>query len=167
MEPFLGETRAFAFGIVPRGWMPCAGQLLSIQQNAALFSLLGVTYGGNGVTNFALPDLRGRAPVSYSGSVAIGTPSGTETVTLTTAQVPPHTHAVYASTAAASTAAPSTASLATLPQGASAYAAPNGSATLAANAVATSGASQPHENMQPSLAVNWCIATSGIFPSRS
>lgn len=167
MDPFLGETRAFAFGITPKGWAPCDGRLLSVQQNQALFSLLGVAYGGNGTTNFALPDLRGRAPLGYGSSVAIGAQSGSETATLTAAEVPAHTHAVYASTAAASTAAPSTASLATLPPSVSAYAVPSGSAALAAGAVATSGANQAHENMQPSLAVNWCIATSGIFPSRS
>lgn len=171
MEPFIGETRAFAFGITPKGWAPCAGQLLSIQQNQALFSLLGVTYGGNGITNFALPDLRGRAPLGYgqaaSGPVAIGAQSGTETVTLTAVQVPPHSHAAYASTAAASVAAPGTASLAALPEGFSAYAAPAAGTTLAASAVTTSGGNQPHENMQPSLAVNWCIAITGIFPSRN
>jgi microcystin-dependent protein len=167
MDPFLGETRAFAFGITPRGWAPCDGRLLSVQQNSALFSLLGTFYGGDGITTFALPDLRGRAPLGCDGSVAIGARSGTETVTLTAAQVPSHTHAAYASTAAASTAAPSTASLAPLPEGFSAYAAPAANTTLAASAVATSGASQPHENMQPSLAVNWCIAINGIYPSRS
>ncbi len=167
MDPFLGETRAFAFGITPKGWAPCDGRLLAVQQNQALFSLLGVAYGGDGIITFALPDLRGRAPLGYGSAVPIGARSGTEAVTLTTAEVPAHTHAAYASTAAASTAAPSTASLAALPAGVSAYAPPNGSATLAAGAVAISGASQAHENMQPSLAVNWCIATSGIYPSRS
>lgn len=166
MEPFLGETRAFAFGITPKGWLPCDGRLLAIQQNQALFSLLGVAYGGNGNTTFGLPDLRGRTPLGYGGAVAMGTQSGSETVALTAAQVPAHTHAVYASTATASIAAPSTASLATLPT-ATAYAAPNGSDALAAGAVALSGGDQPHENMQPSLAVNWCIATTGLFPSRS
>ena len=167
MDPFLGETRAFAFGIIPKGWAPCDGRLLPIQPNQALFSLLGVTYGGNGINTFALPDLRGRSPLGYGGQVAIGEQSGSETVTLTAAEVPSHTHTVYASTATAAIAAPSTASLATLPKGALAYATPSGSSTLAAEAVAASGGSQGHENMQPSLAVNWCIATSGIFPSRS
>jgi microcystin-dependent protein len=167
MDPFLGETRAFAFGNIPKNWLPCDGRMLAIQQNQALFSLLGVAYGGDGVNNFALPDLRGRAPTGYGGSVPIGQKSGSENVTLTAAEVPTHTHAVYASTAAASIAAPSTASLATLPASASAYAVPSGSATLAAGAVASSGADQAHQNMQPSLVVNWCIATRGIFPSRS
>ncbi|RYF79273.1 MAG: phage tail protein [Comamonadaceae bacterium] len=167
MDPFLGETRAFAFGITPKGWAPCDGRLMAVQQNQALFSLLGVAYGGDGITTFALPDLRGRTPLGYGGSVAIGVKDGSETVTLTAAEVPSHTHAVFASTAAANTAAPSTASLATLPTGALAYAEPSGSSTLAAEAVASSGGNQGHENMQPSLAVNWCIATTGIFPSRS
>ena len=167
MDPFVGETRAFAFGIIPRGWAPCDGRLMAIQQNQALFSLLGTNYGGDGINTFALPDLRGRAPLGYGGSVAIGERSGSETVTLTAAEVPSHAHTVYASTATAGTAAPGTASLATLPTGALAYAAPSGSSTLAAEAVASSGGNQGHENMQPSLAVNWCIATTGIFPSRS
>ena len=166
-EAFIGEIRLFAGNYEPQDWALCNGQLLSIQQNQVLFTLLGTTYGGDGVNTFALPDLRGRSPLGYGGQVAIGEQSGSETVTLTAAEVPSHTHTIYASTATAGIAAPSTASLATLPKGALAYATPSGSSTLAAEAVAASGGSQGHENMQPSLAVNWCIATSGIFPSRS
>ena len=146
MEPFLGEIRAFAFSRVPNGWLPCDGRQLQIQPNVALFALLGIRYGGDGKTTFNLPDLRGRTPVCYGPGMAMGLKEGTETVTLTSAQVPPHTHAV----------------LATLPAGTNAYAAP-GTTTFNTAAVSISGASAPHQNMQPSLAVNWCIATSNAL----
>lgn len=166
MEPFLGEIRAFAFGRVPNGWLPCDGRLLQVQQNQALFALLYNRYGGDGKTTFALPDLRGRTPLCYGPSMAMGLKEGTETVTLTSAQVPPHTHAVLATSTTAATSSPAGGALATLPAGTNAYAAP-GTTTFNTAAVSTSGASAPHQNMQPSLAVNWCIATSNaLFPPR-
>ena len=166
MEPFLGEIRAFAFGRVPNGWLPCDGRQLPIQPNVALFALLGIRYGGDGKTTFNLPDLRGRTPVCYGPGMAMGLKEGTETVTLTSAQVPPHTHAVLATSTAAATSSPAGGALATLPAGTNAYAAP-GTTTFNTAAVSTSGASAPHQNMQPSLAVNWCIATSNaLFPPR-
>lgn len=166
MDPFLGEIRAFAFDRIPNGWLPCDGRELTVQQNVALYALLGKRYGGNGTTTFALPDLRGRTPLGWSATLPLAQKDGLEGVALTTDQVPSHTHAAFGSTAAASTAAPSAAALATLPTGTNAYAAP-GTTTLNAAAVSTSGGSAPHPNMQPSLVVSWCIATTGLFPSRN
>lgn len=169
MNPFVGEIRAFAFGRIPKGWALCNGSLMLISQNAALFSLLGARYGGDGKATFGLPDLRGRTPIGYGQvggvNVPLGTAAGVETVALTTEQVPSHAHAVRATTTIASTNVPNgnllaQAIAATVP----AYAAPT-SATLAAAAVAPSGAGVAHENMQPSLAVSWCIATTGLYPS--
>lgn len=175
MEPFVGEIRAFAFGQIPKGWALCNGSLMAISQNTALFSLLGVRYGGDGKTNFGLPDLRGRTPMGFGQvggvNVPLGTAAGVEAVALTTDQVPSHVHAVRATTAIASTNVPNGNLLAqTSNANVPAYAAPSG-ATLAAAAVAPSGggagAGVAHENMQPSLAVSWCIATTGLYPSRN
>lgn len=166
MEPFLGEIRPFAFGFTPKGWLSCDGRQMNVMQNQALYALLGNRYGGNGNTTFNLPDLRGRTPLGCGATTPLAQQGGTETVALTAAQVPSHAHAVLATSTAASTAAPGGGALANLPTGTNAYAAPN-SSTLNAAAVSTSGASQGHENMQPALAVNWCIATSGLFPTRN
>lgn len=165
MDPFLGEIRAFAFGRIPNGWLPCDGRQLQIQPNVALFALLGPRYGGDGKTTFNLPDLRGRTPVCYGPGMTMGLKEGSETVALNAAQVPPHTHTVLATSTAASTSSPAGGALATLPTGTNAYAAPS-TTTLNIEAVSISGASAPHQNMQPSLAVNWCIAISGLFPPR-
>lgn len=168
MDPFIGEIRAFAFGMIPKGWAVCNGALLAIAQNQALFSLLGTRYGGNGQTTFALPDLRGRTPIQTQiGTLPLGLSGGSETVALTTAQVPSHSHALRGTTSLATTNNPANGVLAQTANAASAaYAAP-GAATLAATAVASSGTGLAHENMQPSLVVNWCIAVNGIFPSRN
>lgn len=165
MEPFLGEIRAFAFGIIPSGWLPCQGQLLPVNSNMALFSLLGNRYGGDGKTTFALPDLRGRTPLGFSATKPQAQQDGSETVTLTRSQVPAHTHQVKASSATASTNAPSSNTLAVLTS--NAYATPDAVATLNMAAVSTAGGDAPHPNMQPSLVVSWCIATRGIYPPRS
>jgi microcystin-dependent protein len=166
-EPFLGEIRPFAFGIVPKGWAPCEGQLLSIMQNSALFSLLGTMYGGDGKTTFALPDLRGRVPLgvgqsNYGQTFTPGMVAGETTHTLTVNEIPAHTHAVQASSV--------TGTLSTLQgnyfAGAMSYA-PTANTTMAADAISPTGASQPHENMQPYSAVNFCIALSGIYPPRN
>lgn len=167
MDPFIGEIRAFAFGQTPQGWLPCDGRELNVQQNVALYALLGKRYGGNGTTTFTLPDLRGRTPLGWSATLPLAQKDGLEGVALTADQVPSHTHAAFGSTAAASTAAPSAAALATLPTGTNAYAAPVADTALHTAAVTSSGASQPHQNMQPSLVVSWCIATTGLFPSRN
>lgn len=176
-EPFLGEIRAFGFDFAPRRWALCNGQLLSIQQNSALFSLLGTNYGGNGITNFQLPDLRSRAGITFGqgpglSPYVIGEPSGTENVTLLSTQIPQHNHLWAASTAFGSQATPAGAFLAggQIPNGTPVlgYAAPGGATVpLAANTLATAGNNTPHNNMQPFLVVNYCIALQGIFPSRN
>jgi len=168
-QPFLSEIRIFSFDFAPRGWAYCAGQILSIQQNAALFSLLGTTYGGNGVTTFALPDLRSRVPV-HTGQLAggslytLGEQTGTESVTLTVNQIPQHLHLMQASNSA-STGDPSGA-LPGTPTASKPYRNGPTSAQLAGSTGLTGG-NQPHPNIQPYLTVNFSIALQGIFPSRN
>jgi microcystin-dependent protein len=161
-EPFMGEIRQFAFGVVPKGWLPCNGQLLPIAQNQALFSLLGTTYGGDGRTTFQLPDLRGRLPLGFSQATALGTTGGETAHALTTGETPTHTHAVQASSVAGS------ASLLqnTYWAGAMSYA-PAANGSMAPTAIGVTGGGQPHDNMQPYSAVSFCIALNGIFPSRN
>lgn len=167
MEVFIGQIQPFAFGITPKGWAQCAGQLLSIAQNQALFSLLGTTYGGNGTTTFGLPDLRGRVSAGQGqgsglSNYPIGMMTGTETVTLTSNQLPQHGHAIAGSTGAANLDSPSGAVMASQAWSPSA---PN-QATNPLN-VLGAGGNAPHPNTQPTLAVNWCISLQGIFPSRN
>lgn len=162
MEPLLAEIRLFAFGFVPKGWVACAGQLLAINQNQALFSLLGTMYGGDGRVTFALPDLRFRSPLHVDDRHTQGESGGTTAHTLTTAELPTHSHtAVAASTA--TTAEPDGARWATT--GRPHYA---GTAQVALHpgTVDPAGGSQPHENMPPYLALQYAIAVQGIFPSR-
>jgi microcystin-dependent protein len=183
-EPFLGEIRAFGFSFAPRGWMQCNGQILPIAQNTALFSLLGTTYGGNGQTTFALPDLRGRAAVNAGqgpglSNYALGEVVGTENTTLLTTQMPMHTHAVAATVSAsdaAGTEATAAGNVIAVPTSAGdaipCYALPaSGVTPLAAASISVqigiAGGSQPVSILQPVLAVNYCIATQGIFPSRN
>jgi microcystin-dependent protein len=178
MEPFVGQITLFPFFFAPRGWALCEGQLLPISQNTALFSLLGTYYGGNGVQNFALPDLRGRVPIGQGQAPGvsgydIGSPQGVETVTLLASQSPPHSHPFPAVAAQATTNAPSGA----LPAEAhgsgrgafpvNIYAALQTAVPLAPGQVAPAGGGQPHNNVQPYLTLNWCIALQGIYPSRS
>ncbi len=170
-EPFLGEIRMFGFNFTPQGWAPCNGQLLPINQNQALFSLLGTTYGGDGRTTFALPDMRSRVPACQGqcpglSSYAEGQAGGAETVTLAAAQMPGHTHPVKASSSAADSEQPGGR---TLGRSASHIytAKPDASTVMNADMLGDAGGSQPHSNIQPYLAVNFCIALSGIFPSRS
>lgn len=166
-EPFLGEIRVFAGSYPPVGWELCAGQLLSISGNEALFTLIRSTYGGDGITNFALPDLRGRVPV-HQGSLPggdtylLGVSGGAEQVTLNTNHLPTHTHAARA-TAAPDRTAPGGAIWSSQTTGA--YRAANPTATMQAQTVQEAGGSLPHDNMPPSLAVTYIIATSGIYPS--
>jgi microcystin-dependent protein len=181
MEPFLGQISIFGFNFAPRGWATCDGQILPIAQNTALFSLLGTTYGGNGQTTFALPDLRGRVPVHQGqgpglSAYTIGEVTGTEAVTLITTQIPAHSHvAQSAVNVAASSLAPSDDPSGAVPTGGTQVniytAAPDGTTKMNAGMVTTqvqpSGGSQPHENIQPLLCVNFCIALEGIFPSRN
>lgn len=172
MEPFLGEIRAFSFGHIPQGWLPCDGRQMSIQQNQALFSLLGNRYGGNGTTSFNLPDLRGRTPIHFGQGpgnqiISLAELGGTESVTLTLSEMPQHTHGVLATNNTASTNVPTAAALAASANTINAYSTPTPGAFLAPGAVTDNGSGQGHENMQPSLTVSFCIATSGIYPSRN
>lgn len=173
MEPFLGEIRIFSFGLIPRGWAACNGQLLSIAQNSALFSLLGTQYGGDGRTNFALPDLRGRAGVHFGDFLgapyALGQAAGSETVTLTTAQLPAHNHLAMATTMTANFFAPVSGIFASVDAAADfpIYGAANNLLAIDPSTVTADGGGQPHENMQPFLVLNACIALQGIFPSHS
>jgi microcystin-dependent protein len=168
MDPFLGEIRLFGFNFAPQGWATCSGQIMSIAQNSALFSLLGTMYGGDGVTNFALPDLRGRAPIGQGNAPGlspriIGQIGGTETVTLIQSQMPQHSHGVNA--AATSETKNPAGKLPGISAAGSAYGS-SPSASMSGQMVGAAGGSQPHENMAPYLVGNWCIALDGIFPSR-
>lgn len=201
MEAYLGMISAFGFNFAPQGWAQCAGQVLSISQNSALFALLGTTYGGNGQTTFQLPDLRGRAPVGQGqgpglANYTIGQASGTENTTLLITNLPAHTHTATASSTSQSTSASTLSGLAS-PATAAApnghvlansgvdhfiYGAPGGTLhALDASSIATTtntttnttvavqpaGGSQPFSILSPYLCINYCICTSGIFPSRN
>ncbi|MDQ1830014.1 phage tail protein [Massilia scottii] len=166
-EPFLAEIRMMSFNFPPKGWALCNGQFLPINQNQALFALLGTSYGGNGQTTFALPDLRGRVPV-HSGPLTgpPGAAGGREAVTLTQAEIPAHTHALHATTALATSGAPAGALLGKKGRlGRDVFAAPANLVALNPDAVTSTGGSQPHNNMQPYLTINFAIALQGIFPS--
>ena len=170
-EPFVGEIRMFGFGFAPQGWALCNGQLLPISQNQALFSLLGTTYGGDGRTTFALPDMQSRVPVCQGqgpglSSYAEGQAGGAETVTLAAAQMPGHTHPVKASSSAAGADQPGGRALARSAN--HIYTAePDTNTVLNADMLGGTGGGQPHGNIQPYLAVNFCIALTGIFPPRN
>lgn len=165
-EPFLGEIRPFSFGFAPKGWALCNGQLLSINQNQALFALLGTMYGGNGVTTFALPDLRGRAGMHVGQAHSQGEQAGIESVALSAAQIPSHAHPANASSNTGIQGSPSGGFWAQDSSGNVVYNSAGGAA-MAANALGNAGGGQPHNNMQPYLVVNYCIALQGIFPSRN
>ncbi|HEX6384977.1 MAG TPA: tail fiber protein [Anaerolineae bacterium] len=165
-EPFLAEIRMVSFNFAPRGWAFCDGQLLSISQNQALFSLLGTTYGGDGRTTFALPDLRGRVPVHVSNSHAQGQKGGEESHTLTVQEMAQHTHPLQGSSSDADTPVPGGNVLAAS-AAADIYNQASNVQNMSAGAVASVGGGQSHNNMQPYLAVNFCIALQGIFPSRN
>jgi microcystin-dependent protein len=167
-EPFLGQIQAFGFNFAPTGWALCNGQLLSIAQNTALFSLLGTTYGGDGVTTFALPDLQGRVAVHRGQGAGlspyvIGQAGGSENVTLIQTQMPAHTHAAAGSSNAADQASPAggiwAAPLDSQGAAGTGYTKAASNTTLAPTAIGAAGGSQPHTNIQPYLCVNFCIAT--------
>jgi microcystin-dependent protein len=163
-EPFIGELKIFGGNFAPAGWMTCAGQPLPIAEYDALFHLIGTTYGGDGETTFALPDLRGRAALHQGSGYAIGQAAGSEAVTLSAAQIPSHTHTALGSNAEASNSAPSANALGAV--GAEPlYGTPDNLAPTV-NSVGSEGGGQPHDNMQPSLAIQWIIAVAGIFPSQ-
>jgi microcystin-dependent protein len=170
-EPFVGEIRMFAGNFAPRGWALCDGQLLDISQNDALFSLLGTTYGGDGRTTFGLPDMRGRIPIHAGTGPGLsprawGAKAGQERVTLTTNQLPSHSHPLQVSDDLATTSSP---------QGTTFHRAsgdnyigePGSPANLNAGAIGTTGGGQDHNNVQPFLCLNFIIALFGIYPSRN
>ncbi len=169
-EPFIGEIRMAGFNFEPVGWAFCDGRLLSIAGNTALFSLLGTMYGGDGHTTFALPDLRGRAPMHAGDGPgltprSLGESGGAETVVLTPDQVPEHTHAMQAVSSAGNSGSPAgavPANSGTIPL----YAGGSPDTPLSAAAVAPAGDEQPHNNLMPYLTANFIIALQGIFPSR-
>ena len=164
-EPFLSEIRIFSFNFPPKGWAFCNGQFLPINQNQALFALLGTTYGGNGQTTFALPNLQGRAPMHFGNGHTLGEAGGSTAVTLTMQQMPQHIHLLNVTNNAATATAPdNTVVVAAAPS--NAYGAA-GNLVAMAPTVGNVGGSQPHQNMQPYLGLNFCIALQGIFPSRN
>ena len=171
-DPFIGEIRMFAGDFAPRNWSFCDGALLPISSNTALFSLLGTTYGGDGRTTFALPDLRGRLPLHPGSGPGLSTRhlgqrGGTEDETLTANQIPSHTHSMQASSNLGNAPSPSTRVTAMSSSFDAFIDETPGGAALATEAVATAGGSQPHTNLQPYLCINFIIALQGIFPSRS
>lgn len=167
-EAFIGEIRIYGFNFPPRGWAMCNGQILSISQNSALFALLGTTYGGNGQTTFALPNLQSRVPVHFGqgpglSPYSLGQASGTESVSLTSGQLPSHGHLVAASSVAPNASRPGNAFLAAN----GAYQAAADGTTMATGMIQASGNSQPFGILPPYLALNFCICLEGLFPSRN
>ncbi|MGH9277496.1 MAG: phage tail protein [Acidimicrobiales bacterium] len=163
-QPYVGEIRMFAGNFAPNGWMFCEGQLLPISENQVLFQLIGTTYGGDGESTFALPDLRGRLPIHQGGGFVLAETGGAEEITLTVNQVPGHTHALVASSNNASSTNASGNVLATTPTY-TPYIADVANTALVATSVGSTGGSQPHTNFQPYLCVNFIISLFGIFPS--
>lgn len=172
MDPFLGEIILFAGNFAPRGWAFCDGQLLPISQYSALFSILGTTYGGDGRTTFALPDLRGRVPIHQGrgpglSDYRLGAKGGQEHVTLTTNQIPSHSHGVNAVSATGNDASPQNNYLANTTGLDREYSNSTPDIRMSANMISNTGGGQSHENRQPFLALNYIIALQGVFPSRS
>jgi microcystin-dependent protein len=167
-QPFLGQINITAFGFAPKGWALCNGQLMAISQNQALFALLGTSYGGDGRTTFALPDLRGRAAVHAGGGLPPGQTSGAEAVTLSANQMPAHSHVLKATSELANANLPDTALPAARARGGpTMYVTGTGSPVAMHPASVTVAGGQPHDNMQPYSVLSFVIALQGIFPSRS
>ena len=171
-SPFMGEVRVFAGTFAPQQWALCDGQILPIAQNDALFALLGTTYGGDGVSSFALPEARGRIPVGLGSGPGLsartlGDKFGTETVTLTSANMPAHTHTVNVSDTAASQAAPANNLIGKARHYLPSTATPTNTGVLNTLAISTVGGNQPHENMMPYLCMSFIICLQGLFPSRN
>lgn len=164
-EPYLSEVRIFSFSFAPKGWALCNGQILPINQNQALFSLLGTTYGGNGTTTFALPNLQGRVPMHVGNGFTLGQQGGEQAHTLVVNEMPGHTHQAQASTNGPTVTAPTNNFWASntgfAPYGST------GDIAMSPSAISNAGGGQAHENMSPYLTLNICIALVGIFPSRN
>ena len=167
-QPYVGEIRQFAGNFAPAGWMFCEGQLLPISEYETLFNLIGTTYGGDGQSTFALPDLRGRIPVHFGNGFTLAETGGVETVTLTVSQIPAHSHALIGSSAFADKTSPQ----GNLPAKASvvninAYGTDAPQLNVSPSSVSATGGSQPHDNFQPYLCVDFIISLFGIFPSQT
>lgn len=171
-DPFVAEIRIFGFNFAPRGWAMCNGQLLPLSQNTALFSLLGTTYGGNGKSNFALPDLQGNAVMQPGQGPGLslhdlGETGGSATVTLLQSEIPVHTHAMRASADPANAQTPGPALTLARSAGGAAYSTTTtGLETMAPQTLAPAGGDAPHNNLMPYLTLNFCIALQGVFPPR-
>ncbi len=170
-DPFVAEIRIFPFNFAPRGWAWCDGQLLPLSQNTALFSLLGTTYGGNGKSNFALPNLQGRAPMHPGQGPGLslhdlGETGGSETVTLLESEIPSHSHALGAFNDVGEDRIPGPTETLARSTGGFLYAAPGALVPLSNQALPSAGGDQPHNNMQPYLTFYFCIALQGVFPPR-
>jgi microcystin-dependent protein len=167
-QPYVGEIRMFAGNFAPAGWQLCEGQLLPISENETLFNLIGTTYGGDGQSTFAMPDLRGRVPIHFGNGFTLADNGGVESVILTTQQIPAHSHAFLAT---ANTATDSTPAAMVPAASASASASPYGEdaprSTLSLSSITPIGGNQPHDNFQPYLCINFIISLFGIFPSQS
>jgi microcystin-dependent protein len=163
-EPFLGEIKIISWNFPPKGWAFCNGQLLPINQNQALFSILGTTYGGDGRVNFALPNLQGRSPFHVGTGIALGQLGGETTHTLNITELPAHNHIPVANPADASSLIPAASLWA---RGAASSYGPTADSAMQNNSILPSGGSQPHENMPPYLVLNFIIALQGIFPSQN
>jgi microcystin-dependent protein len=163
-EPFLSEIKIMAFGFPPKGWALCDGQLLPINQNQALFSLLGTTYGGDGRVNFALPDLRGHVPIHFGQGHALGERAGEQSHTVSISELPAHVHALVATSSAGSAPTPTGNVLGAV---ADAYGPAQDLTSLSPASISNLGGSQAHNNMQPYLTLSFCIALLGIFPSQN
>lgn len=164
-EPFLSEIRIMSFVFAPKGWAQCNGQLLPINQNQALFSLLGTTFGGDGRVNFALPDLRGRTPIHVGSGHTLGERGGEQAHTLSISELPTHTHFLNATTSVSTTNTPGTGVMLAQSTAADLYAGAANLVAMSPAAIGNVGGSQAHLNMQPFLTLSFCIALQGIFPS--
>jgi microcystin-dependent protein len=166
MDPFIAEIRAFSFGFAPQGWAFANGAILPVTQNQALYALFGNTFGGNAPTSFGLPDLRGRVAVAFGADYTMGQTAGVENVVLDTTTIPPHTHTIPTTTSAANIDSSSSAIFAPTAAGHPLYGALTNLVPLSAALVSGAGGSEAHTNVQPFLALNYCIAMSGIWPPR-
>jgi microcystin-dependent protein len=173
MDPFVAEIRIYPFNFAPKGWAFCDGQILPLSQNTALFSLLGTTYGGDGKSNFALPNMQGNAPMHPGQGPGLslhdlGETGGSDTVTLLESEIPSHSHALMADATPANLAAPSTSTAFARSAPGTAYKNTTTSLTqFSGDAIAPAGGDQPHNNLMPYLTLNFCIALQGVFPPRS